>query len=144
VRIPAAHIELNETHAAFRQPPGEQAVGGECAGLADFRSVEIERVFILVREIGQLRHGHLHAVGHLVLGDARSHFGVEAAAHLAFVQFADQIEHVPAIFPSDTLRIVEIEHRVTGAAQFAPLMLAGQKAAAPEAGGEGLGAAEAL
>src|SRR5262249_8071343 len=34
VMVPTLLVKLNESHAAFGQSPGEQAVGCECAGLA--------------------------------------------------------------------------------------------------------------
>ena len=71
VLIPPAMEELNEAHAAFGQPPRQKAVAGERARLARIGPIEIEGRFRFLREIGQLRHGRLHAIRHLVLRDAR-------------------------------------------------------------------------
>ncbi len=71
VLVPAAMKELHEPHAPLAQPPGQQAVGGEGAGRARLGAVQLENVRRLVRHVGQLGHRGLHAVGHLVLRDAR-------------------------------------------------------------------------
>ena len=71
VLVPAHVIELDEAHAALGQPAGQQAVGGVGAGLARIGAVQLEGGRRLLREVGQLRHGRLHAVRHLVLRDAR-------------------------------------------------------------------------
>ncbi len=44
VLVPAAVIELDEAHAALGQAPRQQAVGGEGAGLAGLRAVQLEDV----------------------------------------------------------------------------------------------------
>ena len=44
VLVPAAVVELDEAHAALGQPPRQQAVGGEGAGLARVGAVQLEGV----------------------------------------------------------------------------------------------------
>src|ERR1700722_3655380 len=46
--IPAAVIELNESHVAFQQTAREQTIGGVGAGFARVRSVEIENMLRLL------------------------------------------------------------------------------------------------
>ena len=81
--VPAHVEELDEAHAALDQPAGQQAVAGVGARLANVGAVQIQNVLGLVRDIGQLGHGRLHAKGQLVLGDARLNFGVADAGETA-------------------------------------------------------------
>src|SRR5262249_38521172 len=72
VLVTAAVHELDEADAALDHAPGQQAVAGEAAVRAGLvHAVQVERLPALPGKVGQLRHGGLHAVGHLVLGDAR-------------------------------------------------------------------------
>ncbi len=93
VLVPAAVEELDEAHAALRQPPGEQAVGGERAGRSRLGAVHLEHPVGLLREVGQLGHGRLHAVGHLVLRDARGDFRIARLVQLQLVQLRQVVEH---------------------------------------------------
>ena len=68
--VPALVIQLDEPHVALGEPTGEQAVGGERAGVPGVLSVEIERLIRLVREIRHLGHRHLHSMCEFVLRDA--------------------------------------------------------------------------
>ena len=86
VLVPAAMIELDEAHAALGQPPRQQAIGGEGAGLAGVRAVQFEGAVRLLGQIGQLRHGGLHAVSHLILRDAGGDLGIAEVFQLALVQ----------------------------------------------------------
>ena len=76
VMVPALVVELDEAHAALGQPAGEQAVGGEGAGLAAPRGRRGRGRSSGSSRIGDLGHARLHAVGHLVLGDAGVDLGV--------------------------------------------------------------------
>ena len=58
--IPAAMEELNEPHAPLGQSPSQQAVGGECAGLASVRAVQVEDVFRFARHVGQFGDPYVH------------------------------------------------------------------------------------
>ena len=86
VLVPAAHVELDEAHAALGEPPREQAVRREGAGRLHLRPVERERLLVLVGEVRQLGHGHLHAVRHLVLRDARLRLRIAQLFILHLVQ----------------------------------------------------------
>ena len=50
VMVPATVVKLNEPHAPFGQPSGEQAVGGEGA-VGAFGAVQVEDVGGLVAEV---------------------------------------------------------------------------------------------
>ena len=71
VLIPAAMVELDESHAALDQSPRQQAVATRsCRACATPGRTSRTRSRAL-REIDQLRHRGLHAVRHFVLRDAR-------------------------------------------------------------------------
>ena len=77
VMVPVAMEELDEAHAALRQPPRQQAIRREGARASCILSVKVERcVARLFGKIGQLRHRRLHAKRHLILRDARRDFRI--------------------------------------------------------------------
>ena len=96
-------------------------------------AVQLERALVLVGEVHQVRHRHLHAVRHLVLLEARTDLGVEHSLVLALRELADQVQDPAPIGPRDPRRVVQVQHRVGARAQLAALVLAGQEAGAPEA-----------
>src|SRR5688500_18150801 len=52
VMVPGAMIKLNESHSAFRQPAGEQAVRGEAAVARFLHAIHLEHLVRLSFEIG--------------------------------------------------------------------------------------------
>ena len=68
--VPVAVIELDEAHAALRQPAREQAVRGEGA-VARLATVGVEDVLRLLRDVHQIRRTRLHPEGELVLRQPR-------------------------------------------------------------------------
>ncbi len=87
VLVPALVVELDEAHAALGQPAGQQAVGGEGAGLAGYRRRRA-RTWSPARptRFGDVGHAGLHAERHFVLGDARFDLGVELLLELVAVR----------------------------------------------------------
>jgi len=73
--IPAPVVELNETHAAFDEAAGQQAVVGE-AEFAGLGAVHLVDGLGLLGDIGHLGNGGLHSIGELVLLDAGGDFWV--------------------------------------------------------------------
>ena len=130
--VPALVVELDEAHAALGQPPREQAVGGEGAGLAGVRAVQVDDRVRLAREVHDLRDRRLHPVGHLVLRDARVDLGVHDPRLLPLLERAQRVEHAPPAGAVEPGGIGEVEHRVLPAAELHALVLRGQEAAAPE------------
>ena len=115
MRVPAAHVELDEAHAAFGQAPREQAVRGEGAGLLHLGPVHLERGRVLVGEIDEFRHRHLHAIRHLVLREPRTHFGIEALLCFFLVEARDQIEHLEAFinrFRAQATKAKQVQSRI--------------------------------
>ena len=76
VHVPPTVEKFDETHIAFRQSPGEQSVGREGPRRLRVGPVALEGRLGLVRQVGQIRHGGLHAKGHLVLSDTRARLRV--------------------------------------------------------------------
>ena len=74
-----------------------------------YRSQDVLR---LVGQVGQLRHRGLHAVGHLVLGDARVDLRVAERLGRQLVQLADAVEHAAARRGVDARRVGQVQHRV--------------------------------
>ena len=133
VMIPALMIQLHELHAALGQAPREQAVGGEAAGLACIGTIRREGGFGFAAQVHDLGHARLHAVSHLVLGDASIDIRLAEAIGVVLVQVAQRIKHRAACFWRDAIRVVQIKHRALATAELHALMLAWQPATAPEA-----------
>ena len=83
-------------------------------------------------QVGQFRHACLHAKRHLVLGDAGLDFRVLRFLKLGAVDGVDAVENRAARTTSNARRIVQIEHRLAGAAEFHALVLGRQEAAPPK------------
>src|SRR5262249_40231272 len=133
VLVPAAMEELHEADAALDHAAGEKAVAGEAAVVVTaVDAVHLSNVPRLARQVGQLRHRRLHAEGHLILGDTRVDLRIADGAGGEAVQLVDAVEHAAARVRVDPRRIGEIKHRVLSRAEANALMLARQKARAPE------------
>ena len=116
VLIPAAVIELDESHATLGQPPREQTVAGESSRLAYLGAVEIERPLGLVRQVGQLWDRRLHPECQLVLGNAGTDFRITDFLSGELVESSDAIEDLASQRAIDPGRIGEVQDRVTAAA----------------------------
>ena len=71
VMVPASLEDLDKAHVPLRQPPGQQAIRGDRPRNVHVGTVHVENMLRLVRHVGQLGDRRLHAIGHLVLRDAR-------------------------------------------------------------------------
>ena len=132
VLIPAAVIELHEPHAPLHEPPREQAVGRERAGLLALRPVTIERGRRLGRQIGELGHRGLHAEGHFVLRHAGGDLRIAVAGLLQRVQPGEAVEHRSPQLPRHARRVGEIEDGIAARAKLHALVARRQEARAPE------------
>ncbi len=130
--VPAGVIELDETHVALGQAPGEQAVGREGAGLGGLRTVQIEDALRFLRDVGHFRHARLHAIGHLVLGDARFDFGVEFGGERQLVEGADLLEHGPPAALADAVGVGEVKNGVVARGETHALVPRVEEAVAPQ------------
>ena len=112
---------------------GEDAVRGVGAGLLRLGTVALEDAGGLLRQVGQLRHGRLHAEGHFILVDPRLRLGVLILVELHPVQRGDVVEHRAAASGGDARRVRQEQHRVLARAEPHPLIARGQEAGAPHA-----------
>ena len=132
VMVPVLVVELDEPYAPFGEPPRQQAVGRERAGVFGVGAVHLEHVGGLVGEVGHLRHARLHPEGHLVVGDPGGDLRVGRACKLVLVQLPEAVEQLPAVFRRHSRRIVHVEHWVATGAEPHGLMLRREKPRAPE------------
>ena len=84
MHIPAVQPDLDEPRPALEQPARGQAALREASGPARVLAVQLVHARRLAGEIGQLWHGRLHPIRHLILRDARQRLrvadGLRAAA----------------------------------------------------------------
>ena len=132
VLVPAAVVKLDETHTALGHAAGEQAIGGERAGLLHVGPVKVEHTLRLLRDVHQLRHGRLHAEGHFVLRNAGVDFGIGEGLVLLRVELGEAVEHAAPRVGVDAGRVVEEQHRVAAAAKLDALMFGRHEARAPQ------------
>ena len=130
--VPTAMKQLHESHVAFQQPAGQQAVRRIGSGLACFVPVELERGFGLVGEIRQLRYGGLHPERHFVLRDARQDLRVAEILVLDRVELAEIVEEAPPSVSVDTVRVCQEQHRVADRAELDALVTSRQEPTSPE------------
>ena len=93
--------------------------------------IHVEDVLRLVGEIGQLRHTRLHAVGHLVLRNARLNLRIGDVLVVFPVERRDIVDKALFHVPAQPLRIGEEKHRIALTAKFYALVFARDKPAAP-------------
>ena len=136
--VPALVVELDELHAAFGQPPREQAVGREASRLAGVGSVQLEDVAWLPGRVHHLGDRGLHTVGHFVLSDAGVDLLVGKLQALELVQFAQPVKHQAAAGAGDAFRIVEVKHGLAARAELHTLVARREKPASPQPGVKGL------
>ncbi len=141
VGVPAAVEELHEADAAFAEAAGHEGVVGVGAGLPCILAVEFEGAVWLAGNVGEFRHGHLHAEGHLVLRDTGLDFGIVEFLMVDLVECAEVIERFAAEIAADALGIVEIEDGVFAGTKADALVFRGKKARAPESVVKGLAGA---
>jgi hypothetical protein len=130
--------DLDGADTALDQAAGEESARGEGAGFGNFRTVEFERLLRFLRNVGQLRHAGLHAERHFVLGDAGLRFGIVQLFELFLVQFAERVEHGAAAGGGDAGRILNVENGIADVTEGDSGVFAGEEAAGPHAGEEGL------
>ena len=93
VMIPVGVPQLDVAHATLHQTARQQAVGGK-ARLAGFDAVEGQRLFALFGKVDQFGPGRLHAIGHLIGGNARVDFGVGHRLMPHGIDVANGVDHL--------------------------------------------------
>ena len=93
VMVPIAVVELDEPHAPFGQPAGQQAVGGKGA-IAPLRAIEIKCALRLIGKVDQLRHARLHLEGQLILREPGGDFRIVGPLSPQVVEPGHRIDHI--------------------------------------------------
>ncbi len=106
---------------------------GVGTGLGDVRAVHFQSNLALAAEVGEVRHARLHAKGHLVLRNARLCLGIAKAFESLLVQLPERVEHRAPVTGIYAGRVLHVQHRITGTAQFHAIVLGRQKPAGPHA-----------
>jgi len=138
VLIPAHVKKLDETNIALGEATGHETVVSVTSTLADFGSVHLEDVPGLVRNIGELGDGHLHAVGELVGTDTSIDFGISCLGSMPVVDLVQMIHPFAASCLIEPFWVLEVEDGVACAHKFDTGVLGGEETATPEAVVEGL------
>ena len=99
---------LGETHAAFCEATGLQAVIGKGALGLYIGTIERERLFRLLRHVSQLGDRGLHVEGHFVLRNTGMNLGIANLLVGQLVHVFEPIEHDSARVLADAVRIAEI------------------------------------
>ena len=143
--VPVAMVELDEAHAALGQPPRQQAVVGERAGLARVRAVEVETCSRLLRD-RSVSSGTddciRNAISYCAMRVAISGIAVvrRASRWLICASASRYTRRFCAVKPGG---VREIQHRIADRAELHALIARRQKAAAPQPVVERLAAAAA-
>ena len=83
---------MNRTPRSASRRASRQ-LAAKVPGLRDVGTVQVEDVLRFVRDVGQLGHRRLHAIGHLVLGDPRGDLGIVDSIQLELVELGKLVEH---------------------------------------------------
>ena len=126
--VPSLIKKLDETNVALHQSPRQQAVirEGCLAGLGAIHLVDGLR---LIGDIHQLGNAGLHPVGHFILTDSCSDFGISHVSEGLLVEIVHCIHNHLAFPRGNSLRIGQVEDRVALGSKFDPLMDGWKKSA---------------
>ena len=138
--VPILMVELDKTHAAFRQTPREHAVGGKGTRVAGIGTVGIQHVRWFVRQVDHLWHARLHPKRQFVVGNSGCDLGIGRACKLVLMQLPEPVEHLATVLHRHPGRVMHIEHRIAPGTKSYCLMPRWQKARSPEVRHEGLAA----
>ena len=108
----AARINLHETHAAFHEAPGHETAFTKIIRILPANPVQLACNLSLAGDIERLTGLHLHAGGHLIIGNARiEHWLVRALGFMQAIKGIDEI----ALGGGDTGRLLvirlDVQHR---------------------------------
>ena len=103
VMVPSAVIKLNKAHPALGHATCEQAVAGKGA-VTRSAAVLLDDLGVLVREIGEFGHRHLHAEGQFILGDATRNLGIVHHLGVILVELVDGLDHLGLTRRGDPVR----------------------------------------
>ena len=131
--VPAAMEELDEPHAALGQPPGQQAIGGERAGVARRRG-RTGRTCAPARSRDRSARAPRSAC-ETPFRTARCACAISGSPNSSSLSWFSSprsssiSRRVPCV---EARRVRQIQHRIAPRAELDALVLRGQKAAAPQ------------
>ena len=131
--IPGLVEDLHKPRPPFDQSAGQKA-GRSISSLARCGPIEIQDVLRFLTNIHQLRSTRLHLVGHLEGIDARGNLRIAHPTQTLTVEFLNGIQRLPLGRAVHTLRIGQVENRITAAAEKNPIVDAGQETRPPVGG----------
>ena len=130
VAVPVRVVQLHKPRPTLHEAARQEAV--VCiAWFARLDAVQIERRFGFAGEIHQLRRAGLHAVRHLVGGDARVDLRVTGGHQPLQVESVDDVDRGALASGGDAGRVGQVQDRVARAAQRHALICGRQKTARP-------------
>ena len=112
VLIPADVKELHEANTAFRHTSRKQTVISIAALLMHIRTIEVEHTPGLRGHVSELGHRSLHAIGELVLRNARQNFWILYTIVLELIQLAERIEQLTSPHAVASRGVREIEYGI--------------------------------
>ena len=113
VMVPAPMVDLHETHTPLNEAAGQQAVAGE-GPIEALDAVEIERLLVLVLDLGQLGNAHLHLEGELVLADSGGDARIPKYPCPTSVESPDGVDYIALGVGRNPRRIANVEDRIAG------------------------------
>lgn len=129
VVIPVVVVNLDETDISFGQPAGHQGNVRKAPGLAGLLPIKFESPLWFLGQVSELGHAGLHAGSHLILLDPGEGLGVSKLLKRQFVHFIDALYGALANRIGNPCRIIDIEDRITLAAEGDPSVFPGEVAA---------------
>ena len=137
--IPAPVEQLNESDSALDHATGQQAIPGESAvGGAIADAIGFEGGGGLAGQVGEFRDAGLHPISHLVLRDPGIDFRVPKGIGSHRIEGAGGIEHAASGGGIHAGRVAQEEDGIALGTESNALMFAGEEAAPPVAGAQGL------
>ena len=109
---------------SFGEPPGDDAIAGERAGLLGIGTVKLERTGRLVGHFHEFRNRGLHPKRHFVLRDPGLRLRVAEVVEVLVVEGCDAVEHAATHGAVDAGGVLKIQDRFGTLAKLHALVLA--------------------
>ena len=135
--VPAAVVELDESDPSLDQAPGQQAIVG-IGGNAGLSTVLLQHLLRLLAGVHQIRNTGLHPVGHLEGLDPGRDVGVAHRIHLEAIEVPQSVQQMAPRGGGDAFGVGNKKDGLSLGPKLHSLVAAGQEAAAPVAGQQGL------
>src|SRR5882672_10980866 len=110
-------IKLHEPDISLDHAAREQTIRAEGSRVFVVHAVGFQGLWVLFGQIGEFRHGGLHAKSQFICSNTGSNFDISCRVKLAFVEIADRIEPQPLGFLADASRTGNMEDGISAAAK---------------------------